>query len=237
MIEPCRRLSRLAAALALLSGAGCIQAPPLLALPEKPCDSRPVLANALPVLPNQPPVVAEFGTASACLRRPGEPSATPYASFALPQPSRQAMVTVRSRGGLTLVPPILGFLAADGTVLHVLPSTAFTVSGTDLRAEVTLVGRERFLVVEADRNRVGRFIQVVASAVPAESSYQLAAGGPIFLVLPTTMRAGPTTRTITLALNGSVEVSLHLLPDDEAPDAGVATPGWRPTQRRAQPGD
>jgi len=131
------------------------------------------------VLPNQPAVVAAFGAASACLRRPGEASATPYASFALPQPWRQAMVTVRSRGGRTVVPPLLGFHAADGTLLHALPSTAFTVDGIDLRARVTLAGRECFLVVEVDRNRVGGFIQVVASAAPPAPRYQLAAAGPM----------------------------------------------------------
>lgn len=199
---------------AALLAAACAapREPPLLALDGRACDSKPVFDGALPVpFDTRSGVAAALGGQSRCLRAPGARAPTTYAAFALPQGVAPSTVTVASLAAGTVVSPRATFYDAAGAASRTLAPEDFRAGVAGLQAGVRLRGTERWLVVEADRAKLGESVTLrLGDAGPGR--VRVAASYIYIPYIPPPLPDIARENVAVYALNGTVRVTMAPVP-------------------------
>lgn len=201
-LTPLRHANLAILAATLLLSACAHPEPPILTLTAPTCDPSPAFATATPVPFNESRgAEAHLNPATTCLGSP--PSATTYAVFQLPQAPPYTL-TIYSRANRSLVAPRATIYDADGHPGRVLTLPDFESRIDGLRAGLRTHGTERYLVIEADRSRLG---------TPATLRLGSRSGGTAVaattIIIPLAAPIPDITRqqSATYSLNGTIRVT------------------------------
>ena len=189
--------------------AGCAPPPPqepLLSLSRADCDNRPDFDAALPVRTEDAlGTSAVLGGEGRCLVSAGEVPTT-YAVFALPAgPAPYTLEIVSSVVPNTIVRPVATLYDATGQPVRTVPPEEFEANIAGLRAGVRAHGTERWLVVAADRTRLGQKLRLQLGRLDGGVQVAARVYVPIVVILPEVPDL-VRQRSAIFALNGRVVV-------------------------------
>lgn len=196
---------------ALLAGlAGCTQPPlqePLLAVTRGTCDAQPNFAAAVAVrLEDRDGASVNLGEADQCLIMPNG-ARTTYAVFALPPPAPAYTLEIISRVvPRTIVRPVATLYDVSGQAVRTVAPEEFEADIIGLRAGVGPQKPAHFLVVAADRTRLGQELRLQLGE--ADRPVRVASAVPVFIPppIPPTYPDVTRHRAAVVALNGRITV-------------------------------